>query len=146
MRALRRIRREMGRWVDRRGPVILLYHRVEQIECDPWGLAVAPDRFAEQIEALTRYRKVVPLDRLVTELNRGRAPKNWVAITFDDGYSDLLYQARPVLERLDCPATLFVTTGTLDTNGFWWDRLSEAVLTPKTLPDALHLRWRRTPV
>ena len=139
MRTIRRVRRKLHRWADRHRPVILLYHRVASIDCDPWGLAVPPDRFAEQIEALTRHRKVVPLDLLVAELDRGRAPKDWVAITFDDGYSDLLYEARPVLERCNCPATLFLTTGTLDTEGFWWDRLSEAVLTPKTLPDALHL-------
>ena len=139
MKTIRRVRRKLHRWADRHRPVILLYHRVARIDCDPWGLAVPPDRFAEQIEALTRHRKVVPLDLLVAELDRGRAPKDWVAITFDDGYCDLLYEARPVLERCNCPATLFLTTGTLDTDGFWWDRLSEAVLTPKTLPDALHL-------
>jgi len=139
MRALRRVRRKLGRLADRHRPVILLYHRVARIDCDPWGLAVPPDRFAEQIEALARHRTVVPLDRLVAELDRGREPKDWVAITFDDGYSDLLYEARPVLERWNCSATLFITTGTLDTEGFWWDRLSEAVLAPKTLPHALHL-------
>jgi peptidoglycan/xylan/chitin deacetylase (PgdA/CDA1 family) len=139
MRALRRARRRIGRWADRHRPVILLYHRVARIDCDPWRLAVPPDLFAQQVEALARQRKVVPLDRLVAEHDRGRAPKDWVAITFDDGYSDLLYEARPVLERWSCPATLFVTTGTLDTDGFWWDRLSKAVLTPKTLPHSLHL-------
>jgi peptidoglycan/xylan/chitin deacetylase (PgdA/CDA1 family) len=136
---MRRVRRKLGRWADRRRPVILLYHRVARVDCDPWGLAVPPDRFAEQIEALSRHRKVVPLDRLVAELDRGRAPKDWVAITFDDGYSDLLYEARPVLERWNCPATLFLTTGALDADGFWWDRLSEAVLTPKKLSTSLHL-------
>ncbi len=139
MRALTRLQRRLSRWSDRRRPAILLYHRVARLDCDPWGLAVAPDLFAEQIEAMMRRRRVVPLERLAEELGRGRAPANWVAITFDDGYADVLGEACPVLKRLSCPATLFVTTGALDGEGFWWDRLSEAILTPAKLPQRLEL-------
>ena len=30
------------------GTLVLLYHRVAQLDRDPYGLAVRPDRFAQQ--------------------------------------------------------------------------------------------------
>ena len=139
MRTIEGVRRRLRRWRDRRRPAILLYHRVARQDCDPWGLAIPPALFAEQIEALSRRRTVVSLERLADELERGRAPGGWVAITFDDGYADVLHEACPVLQRYGCEATLFVTTDTLGGGGFWWDRLACAILTPERLPEELVL-------
>lgn len=139
MNLLGRVRRRLKRWTDRHRPAILLYHRVARLERDPWGLAVTPELFAEQVAALARARRVVPLERLAEEVERGRAPADWTAITFDDGYADVLHKACPVLKRLGCPATLFVTTGTLDQEAFWWDRLSEAIFRPGALPRRLEI-------
>jgi peptidoglycan/xylan/chitin deacetylase (PgdA/CDA1 family) len=134
MHVLRRIGRQLRNQRDARAPAILLYHRVARLDHDPWNLAIDPDLFEDQVSALSSRRKVVPLEALADELDRGYAPKDWVAITFDDGYADVWHQAYPILAKLGCPATLFVTTGVLDTDGFWWDRLAEAVLTPAKLP------------
>ena len=146
MKAIARARRLLRRRMDRRRPTILLYHRVARQDCDPWGLAVPPALFAEQIEALARRRTVVSLERLADELERGRAPDDWVAITFDDGYADVLHEACPVLRRHGCAATLFVTTDMLDSHVFWWDRLARAILTPARLPEELELDDGPTPL
>ena len=53
---LRRLRRAVRERLDRSRPLILMYHRVARLAHDPWDLAVTPDRFAEQIEVLTRER------------------------------------------------------------------------------------------
>jgi peptidoglycan/xylan/chitin deacetylase (PgdA/CDA1 family) len=139
MKRLHAIAARARRITRRRRPVILLYHRIAAIEHDPWHLAVPPSLFAEQMEALARSRRVVPLDRMAEAVERGRAPINWVAITFDDGYADLLTGALPAMQRSGCPATLFATTGVLDGGGFWWDRLSEAIFRPPRLPRSLEL-------
>jgi peptidoglycan/xylan/chitin deacetylase (PgdA/CDA1 family) len=61
-----------------------------------------------------------------------------VAITFDDGYADNLYQARPLLERYDTPATFLLTTGyTGGKREFWWDELERIVLEAPELPACL---------
>lgn len=104
----------------RRGTLVLLYHRVADLPSDPWSLAVTPRHFAEHLEVLCAMARPVPL----REAAEGRAPRRAVAVTFDDGYSDNLYAARPLLERRGVPATVFVTTGGLDDGReLWWDEL-----------------------
>jgi peptidoglycan/xylan/chitin deacetylase (PgdA/CDA1 family) len=148
--ALRGFRHVARRFVEREWPLILMYHRVTRVARDPWDLAVWPDRFAEQITALVHLRRVVPLQWLCAELAQGRMPGNVAAITFDDGYADVLTEARPVLERYQCPATVFLVTGAIGSNrAFWWDELSRIVLEPPSLPSELKIeianrvyRWR----
>lgn len=127
-----------------------MYHRVAKVECDPWELAVRPDLFAQQIEALTRERCVVPLRWLGARLSEGRPPRKAVVVTFDDGYSDVLTNAKPVLERFSCPATVFLTTGAIGSSEeFWWDELPRVILQTSVLPAELEIevagrmhRWR----
>lgn len=114
--------------VGRADPLILMYHRVAHASVDPWGLAVDPETFALQMELFAADRSPVPLDWLANELRAGRRPRGVFAVTFDDGYRDVLEHAKPVLDRLDIPATMFLVTGAFGSaTGFWWDRLASAV-------------------
>lgn len=150
---LRKWHKLRARILGRVEPVILMYHRVAELPCDPWRLAVTPNRFAEQIEVLTRRRTVVPLGWLVDKLESGRAPERTVVITFDDGYADVLRNAKPVLERFGACATAFLTTGAIGRrNEFWWDCLSRILLESPALPERLALpiagrthEWRVDP-
>jgi len=113
---VRRPRRVPGRKTAL--PAILLYHRIEELERDPLGLAVRPSNFAEQLEVLTG--RATTLD----EVAAGQARPGAVAVTFDDGYADNLHRALPALQAAGVPATLFVATGNVRTGaGFWWDTL-----------------------
>jgi peptidoglycan/xylan/chitin deacetylase (PgdA/CDA1 family) len=117
-------------------PIVLMYHRVERLDVDPWQLAVSPENFATQVRLLSRDRQIVPMSWLGAELAAGRLPKHVAAITFDDGYSDLFRNALPVLEAENCPGTVFVATSAIGrTDGvFWWDLLSRILLETPTLP------------
>jgi peptidoglycan/xylan/chitin deacetylase (PgdA/CDA1 family) len=130
-----------ARLLGRVEPLILMYHRVADLGCDPWNLAVTPERFAEQLETLTRQRTIVPLDWLVERLESGHVPEKAVAITFDDGYVDVLRNAKPVLERFGASATAYLTTGAIGRRReFWWDTLSRILLESPALPASLELR------
>lgn len=138
---LRRWRELRARLLGRVEPVILMYHRVADLTCDPWNLAVTPERFVEQVETLTRRRTIVPLDWLVEKLETGRVPEKSVAITFDDGYVDVLRNAKPVLERFGASATAYLATGAIGQHReFWWDALSRILLESPALPDSLELQ------
>jgi peptidoglycan/xylan/chitin deacetylase (PgdA/CDA1 family) len=106
--------------------LILLYHRVAQIEPDVWSLCVSPENFAEHLEVLQHHR-TVRLDQL--------EPGGWFkgtgltcCLTFDDGYADNLHAAGPLLKRFGIPCTFFIATGYVDSaREFWWDELEQLV-------------------
>jgi peptidoglycan/xylan/chitin deacetylase (PgdA/CDA1 family) len=93
----------------RPGLRILYYHRVSD-ERDP--LAVSPDAFQRQMDAIAASgQRVVDLyefDELA--LAPGEAA---IAITFDDGYRDVLEHGLPVLHEHGFPSTVFVVPGAI---------------------------------
>lgn len=144
--SLRRVRRRIGKLARqararlRPDPVILIYHRVATEPIDPLLLCVEPAHFAEHLEVLSRKYRPMALTELLLLKSRSRLPARSFVITFDDGYADNLYQARPVLEKYAVPATVFVVAGDQQVEGsFWWDELARLLLTPGTLPQRLSL-------
>jgi len=121
--------------------VVLMYHRVAELSVDPWSLAVRASRFADQIKALSAVWRVVRLRELPDAIRSWTpAEKPLAVVTFDDGYSDVYRTAHPILQKNKCPATVFLTTGALDSNReFWWDALSRIFLETITLPPVLSL-------
>jgi peptidoglycan/xylan/chitin deacetylase (PgdA/CDA1 family) len=121
------------------GGLALLYHRVAEVGSDPWSLSVTPRHFAEHLEIVRRLYNPLRLERLAQASLGSGLPGRPVVITFDDGYADNLYAAKPTLERYEVPATVFLTVGYLGEREFWWDVLGRLLLRPGTLPEVLRL-------
>jgi peptidoglycan/xylan/chitin deacetylase (PgdA/CDA1 family) len=122
------------------GVLILLYHRVIELPCDPYRQAVTPQHFAEHLEVLKKCANVLPFAQAMEALRSGKLPHRAVVITFDDGYADNFYNANPLLERYDIPATVFVTSGYIGKEyEFWWDELERLLLGSEPLPQKLNL-------
>lgn len=133
--------RQAARWlVSRWGQqaLILGYHRVADVDYDPYGVNVRPSHFAGQMAALCRDAQPISLAQLREGLQTGQLPRRAVVVTFDDGYVDMLYQVRPVLTQYEIPAAVFVVAGQLGQE-LWWDKLARLILTPAVLPDTLRL-------
>jgi len=73
---------------------------------------ISPARFERQLQWLSRWRRVVPLEETLATTRRS------VAITFDDGYRDNLTLALPLLEKFQLPLTLFVVAGFVGRDGY----------------------------
>ncbi len=115
--------------------LILMYHRVGEPGSDPWGLAVSPARFSDQLAVLASNYDVVPLERCLEPSRGGRR----VVVTFDDGYADNLPAAR-ALATNGLPATFFLAAALIGSDReFWWDELERIVLGAPALPDRLEL-------
>jgi peptidoglycan/xylan/chitin deacetylase (PgdA/CDA1 family) len=97
---------------SRLGPLILCYHAV----ASGWSgsSAVSEDVLATQLGLLAR-RGYVGLTFAECERRRseGVLPTRSVVVTFDDGYASVL-RAKPILEALRFPATVFVVTQFVD--------------------------------
>jgi len=102
--------------------VIVAFHRVN-------------DRFvgdelttsASDYENLCRFFRsdfdVVSLTRLLDAMDRGESTAGMLVITHDDGYRDNYEVAAPILAKLGLPATIFVSSGFVETEKVaWWDR------------------------
>jgi peptidoglycan/xylan/chitin deacetylase (PgdA/CDA1 family) len=123
--------------------LVLMYHRVGTSECDPWGLSVSPQHFAQHLELLRTFGQPMSLARTVDALRRRDLSGRSLVVTFDDGYVDNLWNAAPLLERYETPATIFIAPSYIGSRReFWWDELERILLRPKRLPDELRLTTR----
>jgi peptidoglycan/xylan/chitin deacetylase (PgdA/CDA1 family) len=106
----------------RKVAVVVAFHRVnDRDESDPIGLSL--ESFERHCRFIRRYFTVVLLRDLVGRLQRGLPIDRHLAITFDDGYRDNYENARPILERLQLPATFFIVTDWVGTETVPpWDR------------------------
>jgi peptidoglycan/xylan/chitin deacetylase (PgdA/CDA1 family) len=101
---------------------VLGYHRVvDRIDFDgpvnP-SLCITTDAFRRQMEQLRQRFVVLPLSYVVRAVaGEIEIPHDAVAVTFDDGYRDVLLRAAPILSELDIPATVFVPTGFAGADG-----------------------------
>lgn len=142
MPAVRQVKRAFRRlWRSAPpGGMILLYHRIAEVRPDPQLLSVSPRHFSEHLEVLGRHYRPMPLREMVEALRQGKVPPGSVAITFDDGYADNLYQMKPLLERYGVPATVFVALGYAEKGReFWWDELERCLLEAPSLPVRVEL-------
>jgi peptidoglycan/xylan/chitin deacetylase (PgdA/CDA1 family) len=130
------------RWLKSRlkaRAMIIGYHRVVNSASDVFDICVSPENFAQHLEILQRNYHPISLIQMVSGLLTNTLPHKSVAVTFDDGYADNLYNAKPLLERFEVPAAVFVSPGNLGQE-FWWDELERMVTSPTTLPESIHLQ------
>lgn len=149
IRGLGRLRLVAGKLQNRLSPgaVILLYHRVADLPLDPLLLSVTPAHFAEHLQVLSRISKPTSLRTLTQSLRSKTSIAHGTIITFDDGAADNLHNAKPLLERYDIPATVFVATEySKGEREFWWDELERLLLVPHELPETLSLKINGTTV
>jgi len=120
--------------------IILIYHRVADVVSDPQLLCVSKTHFAEHLEYIRQHYHPMSLHDLNQAVSTGKIPRDGVVVTFDDGYADNLWHAKPLLEQYNVPATIFVTTGYVGQNReFWWDELERLLLLPEKLPERLEI-------
>lgn len=125
-------------------PLVLLYHRIDELSLDPQLLSVTPEHFNQHLEVIRRKGWPMALRDMVQALQRNeKLPRKAVAVTFDDGYADNVVNAKPLLERYGVPSTVYVTSGYVGTSReFLADQLESLFLLPGTLPLNLKLTIR----
>jgi CelD/BcsL family acetyltransferase involved in cellulose biosynthesis len=91
---------------------VFLYHRISD---DPDPLALSPAKFRQQMEYLaTNGVRAIDIVTALDRLYAGELEPRTVALTFDDGFRDVLDNAEPVLAEHGFSATVFVSTAVID--------------------------------
>jgi peptidoglycan/xylan/chitin deacetylase (PgdA/CDA1 family) len=123
-----------------------MYHRVTELVDYAYKIAVTPDHFRQQMTLLREAFQPVGFEELAEAVRRGSIPRRAVAITFDDGYADNYINALPILEECQIPATIFVSSGYVDSDReYWWDDLERIFLSTHVIPGYLEIcvNWQK---
>lgn len=103
---------------------ILMYHHVKNCDdsCDDIekGLSVSPEDFEAQMKYLqdNGYEAINLSDLFY------KSDKKQVVLTFDDGYTDNIDEALPILNKYGYKATLFIITEMVGTDRYMnWDQI-----------------------
>ena len=132
-------------WRNRRHPVVLAFHGVTDDAADHIynrdGSHIDRNVFRAIVAWITKRYRVVPLLDIARWLEGdAELPERALAITFDDGYRDVLTHGVPVLREFDAPATVFVSTDfVMEGKSLWPDRVVCAL--GATGEDHLELDW-----
>jgi peptidoglycan/xylan/chitin deacetylase (PgdA/CDA1 family) len=116
----------------RPGLVVLTYHRIAEpglnLFYDP-VISATPESFRAQITWLRDRARLVTLDELINQVERGSPWREPVTLlTFDDGYRDNFDLAVPILREQQVPATFFVPSAFLESPRLpWWDHVAYAI-------------------
>jgi peptidoglycan/xylan/chitin deacetylase (PgdA/CDA1 family) len=103
-------------------PPVLMYHSISpSVLPDPHRVRVHPYRLEKHLQLLRRMGlRGVSLGKLLEAHEQGTAA-GLVGLTFDDGYTDFLQYAVPVLARYGMTGTLYVVAGRLGGSNAWDD-------------------------
>lgn len=124
-----------------------MYHRIAEPESDVWDIAVSPENFEQQLQVLQKTRRVISANELIEKIDAGKIKKNSIVITFDDGYADNFYTAKPILEKYKLPSTFFIASANIGQNKeFWWDELEHLFLFSNRLPSRFSMSVNGTQI
>jgi len=114
--------------------VVLAYHRVCDIKKESYKfdielVSASRNSFDYQIKHIKKYYNPISMEQLIDSIERKVSlPKRPILITFDDGFDDNYLNAFPILKKYNVPATIFLSTGYIDTNNvIWFDRLASLI-------------------
>lgn len=107
--------------------LVLGWHNIDPTPAFP--LTKGRAGFERQVRFLSRVANVIPFSEAGRRIAAGEPlPPRAVALTFDDGYTDTLLAAAPILNRHGVPGTFFLVPGFLDGRlGAWWEDLAHAI-------------------
>lgn len=99
---------------------VVMYHRVLSPDdarwssCDP-DYTISDDLFSKTVRFLKRHYNVVGVDQVIAaRCGTTRLPSRALLITFDDGWSDNIDYALPILRRECVPALIFIVADAVD--------------------------------
>ncbi len=101
---------------------VLLYHGVGREEQEKWGdlnLLITPETFEEQIKYLHEHGyKIVSVEEVSKRLRMNEDVKNYIAITFDDGYLNNYTYAFPILKKYAATATFYIIPDAIGSHSY----------------------------
>ena len=123
--------------------LILNYHSISSAKSAKplWpGLSVDEKNFTAQIRWLKANYRIVSMSDFIDEYLEGFPHGTSVTLTFDDGWRDNFEVARPILHKYGIPASIYLSTGHIDSGDpFWWMKIAYSMETASENNDYLSI-------
>lgn len=113
----------------RRKIAVLMYHEIARDgeSIDAWTV-VRLTEFIRQMEYVKKHFSVLGLAEALHRMVRGEIQEQSVVITFDDGYSGNRKLLLSLVESMELPTTIFISTKTVvEQELYWYDRILTAM-------------------
>jgi len=118
---------------------VIMYHGIikDPLMVNEWCF-VEEHSFRLQIAYLKKHFEIISLSEVVERMRSGGIKRPTAVVTFDDGYQNNFDVAFPILLREGIPATIFLTTGLINTNDTVWYCRFNIALSQTRRP---HIEW-----
>ena len=106
--------------------VALMYHEVlPDLEGPAAWTVVRESSFKEQMLYLKEYFDIVTIDEALTKASSVKdTGRPYALVTFDDGYKGNLTCMLPMIEELQIPVTVYISTHAVETGTvYWYDKV-----------------------
>jgi peptidoglycan/xylan/chitin deacetylase (PgdA/CDA1 family) len=103
---------------------VFLFHKVPTAPDELRPAELTQQGFESALDFISENFKVIPLSDAVARIGRRHLQGGLAAITFDDGYVTWPQGVASTLLSRGLPATFFITTGQLQGDAMWNERLS----------------------
>lgn len=97
---------------NKKGPFVLVYHSVyaedeKHLVADNWS--ISKNEFEKHLKFISKYFLPISIASLADSIKKKEAldPK-WVAITFDDGFNNVINNSVPLLKKYNIPWTFCI--------------------------------------
>lgn len=111
---------------------VMIHGVMDEEEVSDWApfrSYLSRKNLEESMRILSKYYRFISIDQAVEILEgKKKLIQNACVMTFDDGQSNNITHAMPILHRYNSPAILYLVTGQIDLQEpFWFDRLDYAM-------------------
>jgi peptidoglycan/xylan/chitin deacetylase (PgdA/CDA1 family) len=117
------------RYLNRKNITIILLHGVVNPEkpkvYEPLRSQLSLEDFHSSLDLIAEYYNFISMDHAIRII---KGEEKWqpysVVLTFDDGYRNNLTEAAPILQKMNIPLTIYLTTGLITRREpMWVDRM-----------------------
>lgn len=115
------------RWLKRDEINAVLYHGVMcNADCPgivALGGMIERDVLIEHLKYYKAHYTILSFEQFLDAMRSKTRVRRGILITFDDGYRSTFTEAIPLLEKMDIPAVIFVTTSSMNNKRVLWPNL-----------------------
>ncbi len=111
---------------------VLCFHRISEDQ-DLFFPPMRPELFRKLLKSMLRHYDCISLEEAASER---RLPRRAFVVTFDDGYSDFIETALPILKELKIQSTHAILPGLIESEGTIWTQRLSSILTQRRMKDA----------